>query len=273
MTTYTNSLTLTKQATGDNPNTWGTVANTIFDLIDSGIAGVESYALSGSKTLSSTSGADNEARPMVQIISSGSGGTVTIPAVSKVYIVHNKATGTTTFKTSGGTGIGVLAGKLAVIYCDATDCYLVAGNTGWVSLTSTASTSVNAVTFTSITSTYSAYTDLQITLEGCSHTTSTVNYTFHMSDTSAPSTFSTERNIGTTTFTNSDTVNGSIYIPNWQADRGTIIASAAAQSGDVQMEAAAASGYSWRVANGIASIRIDSNDAFNGGTIRLWGRR
>lgn len=125
--TATTRLRFDKQGTGDNSNTWGGNVNTNFDLIDEAIAGVTSYTLSGSKTLTSTNYAADEARNFVQWITGGTGGAVTIPSAQKVYLVRNDASGAVTFAPSGGTAASVAAGATALVFSDGTDCYKMDG--------------------------------------------------------------------------------------------------------------------------------------------------
>lgn len=117
---------LEKQATGENSNTWGAKLNAAtFDLIDAALDGMASYALSGAKSLTSTNYVADESRMPFQNITSGTGGTVTVPAVEKRYYVRNNATGDVIFTTGGGATATVRDGDLAVVLCDGTNCYTV----------------------------------------------------------------------------------------------------------------------------------------------------
>lgn len=113
-----------KQGSGENPNSWGTRLNTkTTDLVDAALDGVESYTLSGTKTLTSTNYAADEARMRVQNITGGTGGTVTIPGVQKWYLVRNASSGSVTFTTGSGETAAVASGFLAYVMCDGTNCY------------------------------------------------------------------------------------------------------------------------------------------------------
>lgn len=92
-----------KQGVGENANTWGTKLNVNHDLIDEALDGVTSFTLSSSKTLSSTNYASDESRKRVLDITSGTGGTVTIPNVEKTYLVRNACSGPVTITTGSGT--------------------------------------------------------------------------------------------------------------------------------------------------------------------------
>lgn len=113
----TTRLRLEKQAAGENDTTWGTNANTVFDLIDFAIGGMTTFTLSGTKTLSNTNYVADEARAAFLNITSGTGGTVTIPNVEKVYLVKNATSGTVTFTTGSGTTADVETGETQFIVC------------------------------------------------------------------------------------------------------------------------------------------------------------
>lgn len=120
------SLRFEKQATGENLNTWGARLNTVIDLVEQAIAGRTNFALSGSKTLTATNYASDEARSMMLDVTSGTGGTITIPAVSKVYLVRNGSSGDVTVTTGGSTNAVLKAGEVRFVMCDGTDVRLAA---------------------------------------------------------------------------------------------------------------------------------------------------
>lgn len=120
---YTSRNRLEKQATGENTNSWGTRLNAYTtDLLDAALDGKTSYTLSGTKTLTSSNGAADEARMKVQHITGGTGGTVTIPAVEKTYFVVNEASGAVYF-TCGGVQATIPADSNLWVYCNGTDCW------------------------------------------------------------------------------------------------------------------------------------------------------
>jgi hypothetical protein len=117
--TYTSSLRLTLQATGENSGSWGNIVNSgVTSLVDSSVAGTATVAHddTANYTLSTANGATDEARQMFLNIT----GTLTAarnvvcPAASKLYFLRNNTTGgfAVTLKTSGGTGISVPNGKV-----------------------------------------------------------------------------------------------------------------------------------------------------------------
>lgn len=116
VSTASTRLRLEKQGAGDNDTTWGTRLNTnVIDLLDEAF-GMTSFTLSGTKTLSSNNYATDEARKAFLNITSGTGGTVTIPNVEKVYLVRNATSGTVTFTTGSGTTADVVTGQTQIVY-------------------------------------------------------------------------------------------------------------------------------------------------------------
>jgi hypothetical protein len=124
--TASTRLRLEKMATGEKTNTWGTTQNAAqFDLLDEAVAGVETIALTGNHTLTSTNYVSDEARNMgLRFTGSlGSGATITIPTVEKLYFVINDSGQTLTFSAGGTTGV-VENGRRKWVGCDATDVYV-----------------------------------------------------------------------------------------------------------------------------------------------------
>jgi hypothetical protein len=124
--TASTRLRLEKMATGERTNTWGTTQNAAqFDLLDEAVAGVETIALTGNHTLTSTNFVSDEARNMgLRFTGSlGSGATITIPTVEKLYFVINDSGQTLTFSAGGTTGV-VENGRRKWVGCDATDVYV-----------------------------------------------------------------------------------------------------------------------------------------------------
>lgn len=126
---YSASLRFTLQATGENTNTWGVILNQgAFQLIDSAISGRTTFSLSGNKTLITANGATDEARAAMLDITGGTGGIVTIPSVSKTYLVRSAATGAVTITTGAGAVVSVAppaagGAAYAVVLCNGTDVF------------------------------------------------------------------------------------------------------------------------------------------------------
>lgn len=112
-------LGFNKQASGENENTWGEVLNDeAIELIDTAIRGRTAFTLSGSKTLTSTNGVANEARSAILHITGGTGGTVTVPNLSKPYLVINEASGAVVISAGGMNTASVAAGETAQVAVD-----------------------------------------------------------------------------------------------------------------------------------------------------------
>lgn len=116
VSSYTSRNRLNKQGTGDNTNTWGDVLNTgALELIDAALDGWATIPVSGSRTLTSTNGAADEARSRA-LKFTGTGGTVTLPSVEKNYLVWNATTGNVTLTNGGPTTVTLESGdKLPVL--------------------------------------------------------------------------------------------------------------------------------------------------------------
>lgn len=127
------ALGFNKQDPGSNENAWGEVLNDeVIELIDAAIRGRTAFALSGSKTLTSTNGEANESRAAILHITSGTGGAVTLPAISKLYMVFNQSSGDVTLAPSGGNAATVETTEACLVFCDGTNAYsLGVGGESW----------------------------------------------------------------------------------------------------------------------------------------------
>lgn len=118
MTSTFTPLGFEKQGTGDNENTWGEVLNAVLELIDEALRGRAAFALTGTYTLDATNGQSNEARCALLHATSGTGGTVIIPAVSKAYLAWNQSTGNMVISCGGAVTTTLEPGDLTIIWCD-----------------------------------------------------------------------------------------------------------------------------------------------------------
>ncbi len=115
----TTRLRLEKQGAGENLNTWGAPKlNTVFDLIDSAIAGLSTIALTGNYSLTSTNYAADEARSALLKFTGAGPFTVTIPSVSKMYLAWNACTGAVTLTTGAGATVVLTANEIVIVFCD-----------------------------------------------------------------------------------------------------------------------------------------------------------
>jgi hypothetical protein len=134
--TYTDSLKITKQGHGDNIDTWDSVVNAQFDLLDKSIAGVTNINVTGSVTVnmatSATNGSDSDYKRAVFKFTGipTAHCSVTVPAVTKVYMVHSSlGANKNVLLHATGSSVEVTVGQSdsAIIYCDGTDLVKIAG--------------------------------------------------------------------------------------------------------------------------------------------------
>lgn len=123
--TYTTRIRLTKQGTGDNDSTWGTVLNDeVIDLTDFAIAGYTTISLAaGDVSLTANDGTTDQARSaMLELTGTLSGNTgVYLPSgITKNYMVKNNTSGafTATVLINGGTGHAIPQGGTAIVLTD-----------------------------------------------------------------------------------------------------------------------------------------------------------
>ena len=114
--TYSSTLNLELQTTGENSGTWGTITNNNLQKLESAIKGYVSVAIaSTSDALTATDGtsSDETSNAIVKLTGTLTGNTtMQCEAAENWYIVDNAATmGTYTlgFKPAGGTAANDLA--------------------------------------------------------------------------------------------------------------------------------------------------------------------
>ena len=126
-TAYTSLLGLALPVEGELSGTWGDVVNdSITSLLDSAVAGTTTISADSDITLTTTTGAANQARAAVlNWTATGTvTRTITAPAQSKAYIVINATGGTQSIKVVGvgpTTGVTILAGEKTLIAWNGTD--------------------------------------------------------------------------------------------------------------------------------------------------------
>lgn len=124
--TYSPSLRINLQGTGDNSGTWGAIANVDFTLIEQAIAGYTTYPVTGGTvTLTASNGASDQARnAMINVTGVlTSAATIVVPSQTKNWVFFNGTSGAfgLTISASGGTGTAITQGKNAWLYCDGTN--------------------------------------------------------------------------------------------------------------------------------------------------------
>jgi hypothetical protein len=124
---YSARLRLRLQATGGNPNTWGSLLNTAdIQLVEDSIAGIANVVVAAADvTLSQNNGATDQARMAILSLTGAptAAHNINIPAVSKQYLVINATGQTMTIQVlgAGGTTVAVPTGHAQLVYCDGTN--------------------------------------------------------------------------------------------------------------------------------------------------------
>lgn len=264
---YTTRLRTLLMGTNSHVNTWGADQNSkVFQLFDDAIAGWANVDLSSTdKTLAVGNGAADEAR-MAVIRAYGSGTTartITIPSVEKVYKVKNDYGGIVLIKTAAGTGVVVLPGQYADVWCNATECYRAWVNSwGLASTVSTASGSGSKVIPLQVTGQQFTEAKLEVNT-----TISGGGAQIQVNGTSGSS--------GTTTLYSGAQFNGELRIPSLTHDFGAISNSLANASGTVAVApvaAATAPTIEWRSPGGITTLTLYSDGGagtFTAGSIKV----
>ncbi|MFN4178041.1 hypothetical protein [Phenylobacterium sp.] len=116
------SLRLELQFTGENINLWGEKLNATLAHADYAVAGWLVKPLTGNAALTTANAGDDEARAAMIKFTGGAGPlTVTIPAVSKSYLVWNACAGPVTLTTGAGATVTADPGDIVWIATDGAD--------------------------------------------------------------------------------------------------------------------------------------------------------
>ena len=156
--TYSSSLNLEIQATGENSGTWGTITNNNLQKVESAVKGYVAVAIaSTTDALTTTDGttADEQSNAIIKLTGTLSGNTtMQCEAVETWYIVDNAATmGTHSlgFKPAGGTATNLVAGSKHILYSDGSTMFDVLADAGNLkangTLTVSGNTSLDGGTF------------------------------------------------------------------------------------------------------------------------------
>ena len=135
--TYSSTLNLELQASGENSGTWGDITNNNLQKIESAIKGYVSVAIastSDSLTASDGTTGDEQSNAIIKLTGTLTGNTtMQCEAVENWYIVDNATTmGTYTlnFKPAGGTGTDLVAGSKHILYSDGSTMFDVLNDAG-----------------------------------------------------------------------------------------------------------------------------------------------
>ncbi len=156
--TYSSTLNLELQASGENSGTWGTITNNNLQKIESATKGYVSVAIaSTSDSLSATDGSttDEQSNAIIKLTGTLTGNTtMQCEAVENWYIVDNATTmGTYTlgFKPAGGTATNLVASSKHILYSDGSTMFDVLEDAGNIkangTLTVSGNTSLDGGTF------------------------------------------------------------------------------------------------------------------------------
>ena len=156
--TYSSTLNLELQASGENSGTWGTITNNNLTKVESAIKGYVSVAIaSTTDALTATDGttADEQSNAIIKLTGSLTGNTtMQCEAVESWYIVDNATTmGTHTlgFKPAGGTATNLVASSKHILYSDGSEMFDVLKDAGDIkangTLTVSGNTSLDGGTF------------------------------------------------------------------------------------------------------------------------------
>ena len=155
---YSSSLNLELQATGENSGTWGNITNNNLQKVESAIKGYVSIALaSTTDSLTATDGttADEQSNAIIKLTGTLTGNTtMQCEAVETWYIVDNAtsmSTHTLGFKPAGGTATNLVAGSKHILYSDGSTMFDVLNDAGNIkangTLTVSGNTSLDGGTF------------------------------------------------------------------------------------------------------------------------------
>ena len=156
--TYSSTLNLELQATGENSGTWGTITNNNIQKLESAIKGYVSVAIaSTSDSLAASDGSttDEQSNAIIKLTGTLTGNTtMQCEAVESWYIVDNAATmGTYTlgFKPASGTATNLVSASKHLLYTDGSTMFDVLDDAGNITANGTldvaGNTSLNGGTF------------------------------------------------------------------------------------------------------------------------------
>ena len=142
--TYSGSLNLELQTTGENSGTWGTIVNNNLQKLESATKGYVSVAVaSTSDSLTATDGSttDEQSNAIIKLTGSLTGNTtMQCEAVESWYIVDNATSmGTYTlgFKPAGGTAASLVSSSKHLLYSDGSTMFDVLADCGNISANGT----------------------------------------------------------------------------------------------------------------------------------------
>jgi hypothetical protein len=122
---FSTSLRFELQFTGENINLWGEKLSNTLARVDDAIAGYTAIAITGAysvQSANSNTAADEARRAQLKFTGSlSNNATITLPSVSKPYLIWNATNKALTFSTGAGNTATVEAGDKLPIWCDGTN--------------------------------------------------------------------------------------------------------------------------------------------------------
>ena len=135
--TYSSSLNLELQATGENSGSWGTKTNNNLQKLESATKGYVSVAIaSTTDSLATSDGSttDEQSNAIIKLTGTLSGNTtMQCEAVETWYIVDDATThsgNTLGFKPAGGTAVNLVQGAKHILYSDGSTMFDVLADAG-----------------------------------------------------------------------------------------------------------------------------------------------
>jgi hypothetical protein len=135
--TFSSSLNLELQASGENSGTWGVITNNNLQKVESAIKGYVAVAIaSTSDSLDTSDGSttDEQSNAIIKLTGTLTGNTtMQSEAVETWYIVDNATTMGThslSFKPAGGAGTDLVAGSKHILYSDGSTMFDVLNDAG-----------------------------------------------------------------------------------------------------------------------------------------------
>lgn len=259
---YTSPGGLIKPARGDDFNTWDVAANLNFDLIADMVAGVTDLALTGDTTLAITDGADDSGRAHVLNITSSDqhDRVITVPAVSKTYVVRNASSYRVKIKPTAGTATDVLSGQSAHVLVTTTHCYRIS-TSGWGLHSTVATTSGSSVTV-DLTGLGEHFKNILLKINGVG---AGGDFRYLVRDDAGSG------GTATTAYSGSATLIGAIEIPHYRVASGSVASRIAATGASPYQIAATRTDTGYNVTSGIGSVVLSlAYGSFTTGSVGVY---
>lgn len=112
------SLRFELQFTGENINLWGDKLNAVLGHADYAVAGFLTKPLTTSVALTTANAGDDEARAAMIKFTGAGPFTVTLPSVSKAYLIWNACAAALTLTTGAGATVSIDPGDIVQVVCD-----------------------------------------------------------------------------------------------------------------------------------------------------------